>query len=350
MTEEQTLQLAEDIVSAQGATFIREFLRTFKYAGSKVFVGTTKVEALQHLKDAIRARLVSFEDLMEWLKKVEGWGAQHIYLYRPSRRLTESAFLRSEEAFIGYVRSKGLSIVQENKRIMEFTEAVRLGRIGYSDGRVDIIWRKGTAQWQRDSTRDYDDSVGDDLYRFRAWRQTPERSVVRFQLFTAQRKAALFVQIPLGPEHMEVIKSCWITLAKLFPLGELTRIPVAQSINLLDTATQTIVGQRLPNNAGAMLPQATRFRAYGAFVEFGADDNSYVESQPVRRVRNAVRVSDFDGGHATFRIHLRGGPGLDRVVRMSLNGDEDRLYLFSQMSEGEVWDVLDHVLDPSGAA
>ena len=131
MSEELALRLADEIVATQGAAFVRELLRALKSAGSKVFIGTRKSDTLAHLQDAIRAGLLSYDDLIEWLNAVEGWGHQHIYLYQMSPTLARERFWREPvpDRFVEHARSKGIAIANERKQILAFPDTFRLGRI-----------------------------------------------------------------------------------------------------------------------------------------------------------------------------------------------------------------------------
>jgi hypothetical protein len=346
MSEELALRLAEEIVSTQGAAFVRELLRTLKSAGSKVFIGARKSETLGNLKDAIRAGLVSYEDLIEWLNRVEGWGHQHVYLYSLSEALSEARFWTPPvpDRFVEHARKRGIAIANEKKHVLEFPSTYRLGRIAYDGEQLEMVWRKGSEEWRREAEMDEEKLINDDLYRFEAWRQTPERSVMRFTCVPQARRAALFVQIPLGDEHQAAIKTALGTISELFPLSQMKRVDIGDCLALLDHAGQGESGSALAQARGRVRPQTTAFGAYGASIRFHARElPSYAAVPAVRRVRNSLRIADFRGEHGMFIVDLYSGPGLNRPVKMSLHGDDDRIYLYSRMNVDEVWAVLDHI-------
>jgi hypothetical protein len=129
MSEELALRLAEEIVSTQGAAFVRELLRTLKNAGSKVFIGTRKSETLGNLKDAIRAGLVGYEDLIHWLNSVEGWGHQHVYLYTVSVALSKEAYWAPPlpDRFFEHARNCGIAIPNEKNTSLSFQARIVWG-------------------------------------------------------------------------------------------------------------------------------------------------------------------------------------------------------------------------------
>ena len=91
------IKIAKKIIRVQGNLFIKDLLRKKKRAEGRVRIGSTKEEILDNLIDAIRAGYIVRADLDAWTQEVEGWGKQHVYLYRISKKLAEEPFWRSSD-------------------------------------------------------------------------------------------------------------------------------------------------------------------------------------------------------------------------------------------------------------
>jgi hypothetical protein len=346
MSETRALQLVDEIVSVQGVIFLRELLRTLKQSGVRITLGTRKSDTLEHIRDAIRAGFLGYDDLIEWLHGIEGWGQQHTYLYKVSAKLAESPFMKPPfpDRWNDYVRSKGIPIANERLQVLQFPDRFRLGRVAFDGKELELVWRKGHDEWRRDVDKDEERIIDDDQYRFEAWRLTPERSVMRFVCLPELHRAALFVQVPLGEEHREAKSVALETIGQLFPASWLRDVDVSHCLSALDQSGHHADGSRLAHERGRIRPQATAFGAFGASVRFLSHElPSYASVPAVRHVRNALRVSDFRGEHGMFSVELESGPGLRRSVKMSMSGDDNRLYFFAKMSSEEVWAILNHI-------
>lgn len=69
-------RLIDDVVLAQGNDFIKELLRS-----KGLRIGATKTQFRLYLHAAVDDGLLTEADVEAWLHAVEGWGAQHVYLY-----------------------------------------------------------------------------------------------------------------------------------------------------------------------------------------------------------------------------------------------------------------------------
>ena len=74
---EELKKLAKGIILGQGNIFIKELLRK-----ENIKIGTNKEEFLENILKAIDDGDLIREHFDDWLKEVEGWGEQHIYLYK----------------------------------------------------------------------------------------------------------------------------------------------------------------------------------------------------------------------------------------------------------------------------
>src|SRR5438093_13307105 len=82
-------EVAKSIVKVQGTIFIKELLREKKRIDSTIRIGAGKDEILSNLVEAIEQGKIAQSELDEWVRSVEGWGKQHVYLYRVGAKLAK---------------------------------------------------------------------------------------------------------------------------------------------------------------------------------------------------------------------------------------------------------------------
>jgi hypothetical protein len=344
----ESLELAERIVRVQGNLFIKELLRKKRRTDPTVKIGVTKDEIVQNLTAGIESGRITRDDLDAWIREVEGWGRQHVYLYRVSTRLSKDPIWSSPAVLQRRLRkSAGMDPSESTGADLEFPVDLEISSLRYTDGTLEIAWRKRYERWNRDNTKDRSEEIDGDLYEFRAFRQELSRAVTRFVLMPASKRAALFLQIPLGdPAHLTTRSTIASTLEPAFSWDELKSVDVSTVIKAFDEAELAATAGREP---GKIIAQNTKFSAAGASVLFEADpgNSQWKNVSAVRGVRRALDAREFSGHSAIFQLQLRTTDGLDRDVTMSLNGKDKRIYLHAQMTAGEVWQVLDTVMEHS---
>jgi hypothetical protein len=345
-----TLTFAEKVVMPQGTIFIRELLRRKRADDPDVRIGVNKDEVKENLRTAISAGAVTMEDLEAFVATVEGWGNQHIYLYDASM-VASLEIWKTAKRLRAALTGIGHGDIWENTADPTFPDELAVASASYRHGCFELLWREKDEHWWRDKSRDKPPKTFDgDLYEFRAYRQELKRSVMRFVLFPGERKAGLFVQIPLGHRHTLAVRAAQETLGGLFPFAKLRAADISNAIKVLDTRDLNVAES---GKHGRMEAQNTKFEAEGATVEFDADPTvgAWKRVEAVRRVRRALQADAFQGQGGKFIVNLRLGPGLNRDVMISLHGSAARIYLQSQVTSAELWTILDQVLGASlGAA
>jgi hypothetical protein len=335
------IKIAERIIRVQGNVFIKDLLRKKKRTEGRIRIGTTKDEILDNLIEAIRSGYIVGSDLDAWAQEVEGWGKQHVYLYRVSKKLAEEAYWRSNEALQRRLKQHtDLELTDSGLSALEFPQELKISAVTLTDGVFEVIWRRRFEQWDRDESKDEKRTIDGDRYELRAFRQKLSRAVTRFVLKPAERVAALFVQIPLGdPTHASAREAVKDTLTGLLGWENLRALSLSDAIKLID---QEEMRSAQAGNDSQIVAQNTKFAAEGASVLFAADPGNtrWKSIEAVRRVRGALREKDFSGDSATFQIQLRGEQGMSRDVLMSLHAKQKRVYLSAQMTSKEVWYAL----------
>lgn len=321
-------ELARGIVMAQGNLFIKELLRS-----KKLRIGSTKADFIDSLSQAIDSEELTEEDFEMWLHRVEGWGNQHAYLYRWVKSQGDETWndpVKVRER----VRDAGLLKFWNAKSTLAFPESLILTGVYFEQGRLRLVWHQGSRSMVRDTSKDYEETIDDDRYEFRAYRERAERAVMRFDLRCDEQVAGAFLQVPVSSENHVLARDEILTMAsKILGPKSLKAFDIARIMRKLD--------QKQLEGGDAFKTEMSRWSGAGAYVEFGASGGgSYRDVDSIREVRLALPAS-VSGTRAkmVFEAPVEEGPA--REVRVNLYGEDRRMWIRSQMTEGQVWTLID---------
>lgn len=337
--------LLKKIVKVQGRIFIKELLRTKKVKFPGIRLGVSKEEIVNNLENAIEQGYILYDDLKHWVNEVEGWGRQHVYLFHVNDAAQEPVW-ESPDNVRGKMGTALLDdAVWENKGDLTFPKKLTLTNLYYEYPRFECVWHQRVSQLIRESSKDPESKfIEGDRYEFRAYRHSPLRSVMRFELYLNLSLAALFIQVPLGNDHNDAYLQATDLLNKFFRFKSLSPVDLSSAILALDSLELDLQAD------GLLEAHNAKFASQGATVEFAAGRaiSGFKQVEAVRNVRRAMDDKAFTGDSAKFKLHLDAGVSkkgeLKRDVIMGLNtGKRDRIYLYAQMTRNEVWHVLNFI-------
>jgi hypothetical protein len=338
------IKIANKIIRVQGNVFIKDLLRKKKRIEARIRIGNTKEDILENLVEAIKAGYIVRADLEAWTQEVEGWGKQHVYLYRVAKNLAAEEFWRSSAAFQKELKQhSALNLGESEAPDLEFPTELKISSLSFTDRVFEVIWRRRLERWDRDETYDEKRTIDGDKYELRAYRQRMSRAVTRFVLKPDERVAALFLQVSLkDPTHEIARGMVKDTLSDLFGWKSLEAVNLSEPIKSID---QEELNSARAGDDSEIVAQSTKFAAEGASVAFEADPGNtrWKSIDAVRRVRGALKEKEFSGDSATFQIRLRAEEGMGRDVLMSLHAKQKRIYLHAQMTSKEVWYALNAI-------
>jgi hypothetical protein len=334
--------LLSEVFNSSPLAFIREFLRLQKRTAKKIRIGTTIPEVRANFLDALNASLVSVDDVRGWLRAVEGWGKQHLYLDKVPKRSLTHAHLLSEKALRAFLHRKRLldtaSPPDEQALRHVLTDVI------VDDEVARLVWNAHTIARERheelDEVRDLDD--GD--YVFEAYRLTPRRTSCQLLVRKTDGVVITLVDVPLGDEH-DKVRTAMENVAKaiLAPLS-ISIVFLAPVIEKLDESAVSARGPRPQRGlALGVTPTQARYLAEGARVDFSSTTASagYTDSEVVRRTRKALQVDKVAGEAGKFRLAFQSDDGKEHVMVVSFDAKSNRAYLFSRMTEREVLALVD---------
>ena len=322
------LQLARGIVLAQGNTFIKELLRE-----KNIRIGATKTEFEQNMVAAIESGELQREHIESWLNEVEGWGDQHIYIYTIPSAIRGA--MRDSVAIEKKIRAAGLLGLWNKSLSLEFPRKSTLTGINQQGDQLTFVWHQGTEFAIRKRDMDRREEIQGDTYEFRAYRIRSDRSVTRFVARPKDGLAAIFIQSAWDEEeHQTLLREIRDVVNKIVPFDGLQRLVIEKAIKKLD-------GEALSRTS--VVAQSTRLSAAGAYVEFASTSTigGYQEIGAVRDVRRAVQPQQFTGTNGSFLL-----PRSDsdpQKIRVKLYGEDRRVRLTHQMTQSEVWSVIERI-------
>lgn len=337
--------LLAEVFSSTPLLFVREFLRTHKQRAKGVRIGVTLDEVRANLRDAIVSKMIGREEVEEWLQAIEGWGKQHLYLSQVPKRALTQAHLLNTDRLRTFLTKRDLLKVKSDDT--EPSSEHLLQTVLVDDERATLSWRSHGIDHERREELDEVRELEDGEYEFRAYRRAPRRSASRFIVRKVSGTVLTLIDMPLGDEHT-ALRAKIDTAAKivLSPLS-IDPIPLAPIISALDAGAVARHGPKAKRALSlGVAPTQARYRTDGAEVEFRSTKASsgYTDSDPVRRVRQALRIESFVGSAGKFRLTFFGEHRQAHTMTVSLHATENRIFLFSRMNETEVLALVDQLL------
>lgn len=318
LSKSQLKKKVAQIVLAQGNVFIKDLLRS-----NKAPIGSTKADFSENLAAAIDSGVLTQEMIEAWLAEIEGWGNQHVYLFRPPT-IARTKVRPTIEA------SKHAAFL-DRKVSYEFPDALTLSTINFSGDHVSIAWHRGRNGWERAKSKDFQQDEGPDRFEYRAYRERFDRSVVRFEWRLGDSYCAVMVQLPNeDDEHEQALNRVWQDLGEVglvrSPLAKVELSPAFKKFSR--TKEATVKSAKFATHGGHVALVAT-------LSEGGIDD---VEA--VRNVRRGVEDASFATADGVFSFSAEKYEQLSRTIKMEGYGSESRLRIWVQCKREDVYTVL----------
>lgn len=324
LSKAQLKELVRRVIVAQGNAFIKELLR-----GTTARIGASKEDFAANLDAAIDAGELTEEKLQAWLAEVEGWGDQHLYLIEPPQ--TEVATLVAGIAASPHAETLNASAS------LDFPETLALKHIALSDTALSLVWHQGKAGWNRWKAKDFSIQEGLEHYRFDAYRQRLDRSVVRFEWRFADPYCAVLIHRNPEIDHRAVFEDVRRTLAAIgCGAAALQAIPLNQAMKVAASKGKGV--------------HSTRFELDGGYVEMASTlaEGGIEAVEPVRVVLQAVDTGQFD--RAQGMLHFAAEEhGTSRRIAVQVYGREGRLRIWAQCKREDIVRILELLWAYNGA-
>lgn len=316
LTKAQLKAEVRQIILAQGNDFIKELLRD-----NGLKIGTTKKDFAANLAEAIESEVLTQGMIETWLAEIEGWGDQHLYLLEAPRTgpdNIEAGLLASEH---GALVGTGQSYL--------FPEDLTLTTISFNHDHLSLVWHLGKEGWDRARPKDFSRRKGLELYRYEAFRQRLDRSLVRFEWRFADGYCAILVHRNRNIDHAAAMAQVWMVLSSLgISERPLTRVPLNEAVKSA--------------SKGRSGTKSTRFETEGGFIDLVCTlaDGGIESVEPVRQARLAVNDGAFAKAQGLFHLDVD-THALSRAVAVQVYGSEGRLRFWAQCRREDVYLVIE---------
>lgn len=317
LTKKQLKNDVRAIILSQGNNFIKELLRRHS-----IKIGTTKKDFAKNVADAIDDGTLTQDMIEAWLEEVEGWGDQHVYLFEAPTIATADIG--------GLLAGSDYKDIVGKRQSFDFPDELTLSSILLDDIGLSLIWHLAKEGWNRAKSKDYVKKVGLDQYRFDAYRQRMDRSVVHFEWRFVDKHCAIFIHRNKDIDHNEAMANVWEVLEGL-------GLCEKQCIRLsLSEAVKSASKQKGTKTA--------RLEADGGFIELVSTlkDGGIDEVEAVRHARNAVDDTEFARAQGMFSVK-QDGDG-EEAMSVQVFGSEGRLRLWAQCKRDIVYAVIDYFM------
>lgn len=325
LTAQQLKELANRVVVAQGNVFIKELLRT---SGAKI--GATKEDFADNLNAAIDEGLVTQEMLEAWLAEVEGWGDQHLYLVVPPQLAPDA--LGNGIAASPYAAALG------TVASLDFPDALELKHIDLGTDALSMVWHQRKQGWNRWRAKDHVEEEGLERYRFDAFRQRFDRSIVRYEWSFADRYAAILIHRNTEIDHDAVFADVRAGLNVIgCPDTAIVRIPLSDAVKTASTRDKGV--------------HLTRFEDDSGYVEMASTlpEGGIASVESVRLALHAVDTSAFDRAQGVLHFAAE-EHGVSRRIAVQIYGSEARVRIWAQCKREDVRQILTYLWDYNEAS
>lgn len=315
----QLKKTVQSIIIGQGNDFIKELLRD-----NGIKIGINKADFLRNMLEAIDEERLTSTMLEDWLNKVEGWGDQHVYLYRPP--LHTAAQIRK------MVSSSDYASLLDHTSTHEFPTDLKITNIIVTDTLISFSWHQGNKDWLRVKPKDFTRNEGGDLYEYRAYRQISDRTVVRFEWHISEPYCAIFMQQPnTGTLHEDILKKV---------------MGVLREIGVFKSPLQAVSINNAVNTMSAPSSRTTatsrRLWAEGGHVDLVSDlpDSGINDIAAIRKVNRSANPSDFQSAEGKFKLTHQIHTSLSKDIKLEVFGIESRIRIWVKCKRDDVYSVI----------
>lgn len=314
----QLKDAVRSIILTQGNEFIKELLRKHR-----IQIGSKKADFSRNILAAIDAGILTRQMIEDWLSEVEGWGNQHVYLFKPPTVPTADIRGMLEASDFGKLIDTAISY--------EFPADLELTAIELTADHLFISWHKGARGWERTPSKDFERLEDEERYKYQAYRERFDRSVVRFAWRFADPFCAVMIQLAVegdahSPIHARVRED--LKHIKLFKTNP-DRIPLSQAFKNMTLQNDTRV-------------QSTRMMTDGGHVDVVSTltEGGIGDVEALLEARRGVNDRSFAGADGQFHFLQAKHAALSRNIKVQGYGVESRVRVWVQCKREDVYVIL----------
>ncbi|SRR6266545_465435 len=318
---EQEVEVLLNLILARPIWQLSPFLRQSKLVSS----GTK--EAIRHrLTAGLDDGKVDVASLIDLLDELEGWGNQHIYLYKSNHKISERW---SSVAYVkSILRKNDLTRLHNKRNPLVLPPDRQISAIRHSPERLRIQWIEAR-EWE-EHVPDEDIPTDDGILRYFKRRQARGMTIFDWDLLSGH--AALLTQrLPHGNKYDEVRKNFEKELEPILGIRQLEKLRLSRSIAKIEDSKEAMRRQfhhELIGGETVSMTSSTR-------------SEDVFKSPTLEKARQAL------GGNTLPLIgNLYWQPvsgKFDRVVHVKLYPKDQRVGVFGACRESEVQYLLSRI-------
>jgi hypothetical protein len=315
------LERALDYVLSHRMAFSQAFLRDRGLA----FSGT-KEKLRARFEEYLVDRRVPADDLVQLLNEIEGWGNQHLYLYRAPDRLLEPWW--EEASARERLADLGLESLFGRQRPLVLPDQATLASIEWAPDRARFVWVEKRQWTERASEQDIEQ---DDMV-WQAYRRKVTRGLVAFDWDLVSGDAMLMIQrLPAGRTYRPVRDRYEAELAQIVGLDHFQRVRVGPAIHPIERSDEVRRRQ---------LTYRTLRGGEAALTSANQWTDAYAD--PILNRAGQALQDDTAGLRGNF-YWLPVAGKLGGEVHTKIYGSDERIGIFGEHREGDVRYVISRI-------
>lgn len=339
--QDEDIELLLDLLFSHNMEFIQDFLKE-----RQLHYSYTKTELRDRVRDYWEREVLRFEELVQLLNQIEGWGDQHIYLYKApfalSRHWSVSANVQTVLERVGcldlFNRSRPLLLPDEPT----------LSSIEWSEARVRFVWIERRVWKQRDEKLDQLAPVMLDAVQvqsepveWHAYRVKSSRGLIAFDWDLVSSEAMMLIhRLPSGSDYLAVKKRFEQALHPIVSLDAFEPVRVSRAVRRLEQSDRVRRHhlKYLSDNRGQV-----------SFTSPSSQHDAFDDDPVIERTRAALRDEAVG---LLGRFYWKPVPEqLSSEVYTLIygeNADDQRIGILKELREKDVRFVLSGIRDNCG--
>jgi hypothetical protein len=320
LTEEE-VKLVLDYLDSHKMAFMQEFLR----ARGLPFSGT-KAKLRERVEGYLGDGRVEAAELVQLLNEIEGWGNQHIYLYKASDQLIKPWL--KEDSARERLANLGASDLFNRRRPLLLAEGPTLSSVEWTPHRVRFVWIE-KRQWEERAAEEDFEERG---IVWRAYRINVSRGLIAFDWDLVSGHAMLTIQrLPRGTKYHLIRAEFERKLEPAIGLSQFEQMRVSRAIHPIEASNEVRRRQ---------LAYRTRYGGKATFTSADQSSDTFADVA-LERVGQALREGTTGWLGNFYWIPIEGKP--EREFHAKLYASDQRIGIFGEQKEQDVRHVLSRI-------
>jgi hypothetical protein len=320
LTEEE-VKLVLDYLDSHKMAFMQEFLR----ARGLPFSGT-KAKLRDRVEGYLDDGRVEAAELVQLLNEIEGWGNQHIYLYKGSDQLIRPWL--EEDSVKERLANLGAADLFNRRRPLVLPEEPTLSSVEWTPDRVRFVWVE-KRQWEE---RVAEEDFEEEGMVWRAYRIRVSRGLVAFDWDLVSGHAMLMIQrLPSGTKYRLVRDEFETKLEPAIGLSQFEQMRVSRAIQPVEASGE--VRRR-------KLSYQARLGGKATFTSADQSSDTYADAA-IARAGQLLR-EETTGWLGNFYWLSQEGR-LERDLHVQIYASDQRIGIFGEHKEQDARYVLSRI-------